>query len=374
MPYFDDSIDDQPLQDFCDGFTGGQASNRRSNRLDANQSLALVNVQIDRTGLLSTRRGTVQLGSSFSNNSKVQGMAWYGTPTFEYLVAVVNGGLQKWDGSTWASWSAYSTGTSSRVCLTVLQQRLYLADGDNNIFSWDGTTLTDLGGGGGTQPPADASIVLAYTNRLFVAGIQDDPEAIHLSDFASPPTWDTSGSTTKGVLRVGRGDGDPITALAPWEDMTLIVFKRNSVWLLDCNPLTNVSDMNIRLLSRTTGCLGQRLWCQVGHDIWFLSETGMRSVRRTLAGDTQEITLPMSEPVQDVFDSINLSYIENGAMTCFSNHVLLSAPTDYSIESNTIIVFNTLTATWSGTWTQMPASVFAVSNFNGLWQHRRQRN
>jgi hypothetical protein len=110
------------------------------------------------------------------------------------------------------------------------------------------------------------------------------------------------------------GLGDPITGLASWVGFNVVVFCKNSCYVVDTNPVPATasptvpaaSTFKIRTISTSSGCLSHGSIAQVGEDLYYLSRTGVRSIRRTMEENmiASDVGI-ISYPIQDVIDSIN---------------------------------------------------------------------
>lgn len=370
-----DSMDDPIIQDGAKSFAGGQVSNLRANQLDPTQWAQLLNVEIARNGTGTTRRGTVQLGAAaVSAGPTIQGLFYYDTPSNAYLVAVNNAKLYKWASPNWTQIATGWTGTDTSVQYSLAQGvlKLFWTDGIGHLQSWDGTTLTDEGAADtNTDPPRAAKSIVWFTSRLIAAGVATDPDGVYFSNFleAGAGKW----NRTTQQLRVGAGEGDPITGLCAWLDDNLVVLKRRSIWLVNCDPQASaaasggVSVLDIKPIHKKIGCPAPKTAVQVGSDILVLTDSGVRSVQRTIAAETQsQIGPPVSEPIQDIIDRINLSAIGTSYATFWNNHYFLALPLDSATSPNTVAVFNALTSTWMGTWTGWLPSAFGVRSDSGI--------
>lgn len=370
---FLDNLDDQPVYDAVDGWVGGMVSNERTSRLEGNQVALLQNLDISREGLAKTRYGSRSLGNAPINSltTKIQGLVWYdhiesGSQVQE-LLAFVDRDIYSWDGATWtlAVNNAVTNATVQVQAVTHLNTVYYL-DGTINLFSWDGTTNTDLGGGGATSPPAAASLIETIANRLAVSGVAAAPTEIHFSTIGATPTW----ATASQVIQIGQGENDPITCLLSWRDFNLVVFKLNSTWVVNCAPFDgttaiDIAEFPITRLHDSVGCVGPRAACQVGTDVWFLAGDGVHTVKRDVSGLNNEVSLPVSSPIQDVIDRINWDHASKAAATFYENRFMLAVPLDGATSPNYVIVYSTLTQSWSGYWTGMDPTCFAYIDFNG---------
>lgn len=358
-------LDDPLLFDTVPDFSGGQVSNHPASVLAGSQYSSGLNVDI-KTKLAVTRRGTISLGQvNPGSNFRVQSLQWFDTPSLEYLVAAADGQLWKYDETSWTSLNAYQSlgPTDAQIGMAQVVGTMYIADNSTDLYSWDGTTLTDLGTGSSTQPP-QGNIILAFTFRLFIAGVTAFPDAIYVST-SLVTAWDTA----KLMIRIGTGDNDPIIGLAPWDTNQVVVLKRNSVYILEADPLATATDLSTATVTKVTdriGCVAQRSVQVVGNDVWFLSDFGIRSVRRVLAQTQREVSEDLSEPVHDVIQRINWLLADKCASFYWDNKYMLSLPLDEDLEPTVLLVFDTLQQAFSGVWTGWTPLCFVLTKANQL--------
>lgn len=190
-------------------------------------------------------------------------------------------------------------------------------------------------------PPPGAHAVW-HTNRLFIA----DNDTLHVSDFFEPGFFGAANS-----LRVGGGDGQPITGLKAWDNFNLLVFKRLATYLVTTDPTAEVAQWTVEKVSSTVGCVAGRTAVQVGADVWWLSGQGVVSVRR-LAQETQrEITSSISAPIRDVMSRVNWGTVNTACAAFHDNKVFFSLPLDGATTPNSLLVFDTLHQAWLDEWT-----------------------
>lgn len=361
--FFNDSIDDTPVFDVCSSFDGGQVSNVRANLLKENEAALMQNFDITREGEAITRRGSTRLGGTVDPTfGTVKGLTYFETPTYSYPVAATLSGPRYYNGSTWPQLSiGLPTGigglTANDVIFAQGINKLYMADGYNNIWSWDGTTTADLGNASNAQPPAAPRWVTWHTDRLAAAGMAALPDSIYFSQFLDGATWDKASWS----IRVGAGEGDLITGMLSWTDFNLIVMKRRSIWVVNADPTLDVSQFEIKPLSRAIGCIAPKTAVQVGDDVFMLTTQGVRSVRRTIASEQQQDIGPaLSQPVNDIINRINPAVVwYMAAAIHWNNRYIISLPIDTATYPNYCLVYNTLTNTWSGFWTGMGGKYFS---------------
>lgn len=356
-----DQLDDPLIFDGCPDFSGGQFSNRPAGTLSSTQYLLGLNVDI-KTKLAVTRRGTIALPSP--NPSRIQALQWFSTPSLSQTLAISGGTAWSFDENSWTSISGYTAagGATPQIGTAQLINLIYIADATSNLFSWDGTTMVDLGNGMDTQPP-QGSIVIAATSRLFCAGNPAVPDEITASQ-ALAAGW--ANNTLQ--IRIGAGDGDPIVSLVGWDSSQVVVFKRNSVYIMTADPGVTATDLSQATVTKVTdvlGCVARGSACVVGSDVWFLSDSGVRSIKRVLAQDEREVSQAISEPISDVIQRINPASAAKCAATYWDNKYMLSVPLDNAAEPNAVLIFDTLQQTWSGYWTGWAPLVFSLTKPSG---------
>ena len=126
-------------------------------------------MDINRFGALTTRRGTSLIGSTLTN--PVMGLSFFDTPTHEEILAVSTGVLYKSTGSAFSSVSGYTPTASNNVEFAQLVDEIYMTDGQGNLHSYNGTSVTDEG-----STPPTSKFLITHTNRLFGANTENYDE------------------------------------------------------------------------------------------------------------------------------------------------------------------------------------------------------
>ncbi len=397
MPvYYNDGLDDAVVYDRQASFVGGQISNFRENLLNESQAELLKDLDAPKNGVLKSRRGFhrfADLLGSTSSSTNVQGIAYFDTDAKEALIVFVNGKI----------YSINSSGTvsdiaSAAVKVNSLDARVYTAQVADKLFytshngndrigqvEWDTSSsafvVTEFPASGTPAAPINSKYIVSNNFRAFAYQPSDDQ--IYVSDILAH-----AGKTTPfpvgNAFKVGLGD--PVTGLASWVGFNVVVFCKNSCYVVDTAPVPATSGattpaastFKIRTISASTGCVSHGSIAQVGEDLFFLSRTGVRSIRRTMeenmvASDVGVI----SYPIQDVIDEINWAAVENATAVFWNNRYLLSVPTGTSTVNNTTLCYNTNTQSWTGVWqgtveesSGTPASTinpyqFVVTQFSG---------
>lgn len=357
---FNDALDEEPQFDGNSSFEGGQVSNVRASPLKQNEAALLVNFDISRTGEIITRRGSARLGGTVDTTfGTVKGLTYFDRlGTTSYPVAATRSGPRYYNGTTWPQLSignpiGVSGLTANDVIFAQGVNILYMVDGYNGIYSWDGTTSASVSGPSNNEGPVGPRCAVWHTNRLVVAcigtgGLLTEPDTVYFSQFLDGSVWDKAAWS----IRVGAGEGDRISGLVSWTEFKLLVLKDRSLWFADCDPVLDVSDFETKPVTRAIGCSAPKTAVQVGDDVFFLSTQGVRSINHTAETEHQEDIGPaLSEPIADLIARINPAAISACAAIHWNNRYILSVPLDSATVPNYCLVFNTLTNTWSGYWT-----------------------
>lgn len=359
---FNDAVDDPIQFDICQSFDGGMVSNQKARDLAANQATLIQNYDFTKLGELTTRRGTALVGGgSVNSGAPIVRMARFSTGATEQIVANVNNGgfpnrlYYYVDGGAWTLATAAIPMQKGYCPIVQGVNKLYMRGSDLHLYSWDGTTAVDLGGGGATQPPLGGPALAWFTNRLIAS---DGRDALAFSDFLDPTTWPANDS-----IQVGAGEDDFIMGICKWLDFNLVVMKRRSLWVVNCDPTAAVADFQIKAIHSHIGTRAPQTFVQVGADVYGLVVVGtsneVRSMQRTFAAEQQsELGPPISYPIQDYLDRINKTYISTSTATYWRNRYILSVPLDGSTVPNYTFVYNTLTNSWTGFWTGWTPTAF----------------
>lgn len=400
MPvYYNDGLDDAVVYDRQASFVGGQISNFRENLLNESQAELLKDLDAPKNGVLKSRRGFHRfsdlLGST-SSSTNVQGIAYFDTDAKEALIVFVNGKIYSIDSSgtvsSIASGAEKVNSATARVYTAQVADKLFYTNfgvtagsgsGKVGQITWNGSSFDVKEAA--DAAPVDAKYIVSNNFRAFAYNPGDDQIYVtgFLPNVATTGVTTIFGGTGNNPFKVGLGD--PVTGLASWVGFNIVVFCKNSCYVVDTGgspaasgTVPTTADYTIRTISASTGCVSHGSIAQVGEDLFFLSRTGVRSIRRTMeenmvASDVGVI----SYPIQDVIDEINWAAVENATAIFWNNRYLLSVPTGTSTVNNTTLCYNTNTQSWTGVWqgtveeaSGTPASTinpyqFVVTQFSG---------
>lgn len=298
--------------------------------------------------------------------TKIQGLCFHQRTGSQRLVAVCNQNLHNWDGAAWGAAVAGWTATSNAVLVGIapMNNKVYLVDGTQRIFEFDGANFTALAGG--DDPQAGPTIIVAHADRLFAAGWDGNtvaPYVIRASDLRDAGTgkW----NPVNFNFQVG-SDYAPITALVPMLRNWLVVFKENAIHMVNCDPQAASAALWLKQeLTLELGCVGRRAAVRVGGDCWFWSQDGIRGITSSVGTEGAfELVAPYSQPMQPYVDRVNLTYKHLICAHRYRDLVLFSVPLDAATEPSHTFVFNARLQQWMGVWSGVAPTCWATTRFS----------
>jgi len=150
--------------------------------------------------------------------------------------------------------------------------------------------------------------------------------------------------------KLNTGTNDKVTAIYPFNDTTLIVFKERSILAIE-NIYGDLSNVRLTELTREYGCVAPLSVASTGSDVVFLSTRGVATIQQTQFGVSQNVVLPLSDPIQDKIERID---DVNASLACgayFRNRYIVSVPEEDGDGTNTMtLTFNFLNKAWEGEW------------------------
>lgn len=166
--------------------------------------------------------------------------------------------------------------------------------------------LGDLGvlPDGYTTSTFTPNCALAAYGRTWVADIAGDKQTVYFSDLVDALNYKTG---TAGRLNISEvvGDGDPITSIAAHNGFLIIFCERHIVIYANAQDPTAITLSDV---VTGVGCIARDSVQTTGTDIIFLSDTGVRSLTRTI----QEKSAPFRDLSKNVRDDL-LTYV-NGEL------------------------------------------------------------
>jgi hypothetical protein len=154
----------------------------------------------------------------------------------------------------------------------------------------------------GTLPPGyttstfTPNCALAAYGRTWVADIAGDKQTVYFSDLIDATNYSTG---TSGRLNIAEvvGDGDPITAITAHNGFLIIFCERHTVVYANAQDPTAITLSDV---VTGIGCIARDSVQTTGTDVIFLSDTGVRSLARTI----QEKSAPFRDLSKNVRDDL----------------------------------------------------------------------
>lgn len=138
-----------------------------------------------------------------------------------------------------------------------------------------------------------ADIVISAYGRIWNASTTTDKVTVQWSDLKNPQKWGSGTAGTLDTTTVWPKGGDTITALAAHNGFLFIFGYRN---ILVYQGASSPATMTLYDVITGIGCIARDSVVNTGTDIIFLSETGVRSVLRTV----QEKSAPLRDISKNV--------------------------------------------------------------------------
>jgi len=292
----------------------GLNSQLASTALDSGWATELENAVFDQSGKLTSRKGWAALTTSGSPGAfNIEQIFCYEAETTTTVICSSN--LKLYSGTTTL------TDRTGTITAPTLNNWKFQNFNTTKVVGWqlDHPPIVSTAGGnfanivvsdGGTIP--DGNTCLAAFGRVWAT--QDDGVTIKYSGLLNETQWHVdSGAGSLNTLVYWPQGKDYITSLAVWEDK-LIVFGRRNILVFD-SP--DVLPLILTDTIEGVGCIARDSVQSVGTDILFLSETGLRSFKKTL--------ITTKSPVQDISINVRdnlLVFATQGAAsrirTCFN--------------------------------------------------------
>jgi hypothetical protein len=268
------------------------------------------NCVIDKFGRVGARKGWVPAHAFSGDLGEVNVKAIGELITVagdSYVVATGNNKLFKLIGSvlselTYGGGGTAPTITGSNWQIAALNSCLYFYQSGHDPLVFDPAVSTttyrriaEKAGYVGTVSQNNCAIS-AY-GRIWTASNVADKSTIQFSDLLSGHVLSTGTAGTLNVSQVWPAGGDEIIALASHNNF-LIVFGRRQI-LIYSNAISP-SELTLSDTITGTGCFARDSVALTGGDIVFLSDSGVKSLMRTI----QEKSAPMRDISANVRDDL----------------------------------------------------------------------
>jgi hypothetical protein len=365
--------DDAALTLYRRSLSGGMNNRNDGTNISEEQATVLENVDIGVRGQTRKRPGIDEVGEVGSSaGSSVFGFE-PANATNE-LITVHGGTLSGWTGtgSFTAHKSDFVAGTPVKLLKVGEQGQddvlLVYIQGNNWFRMLRDHTFQDLGNTSGTasDSPPLSGVATFFRNRLWV--FKDN--LLSYSD-AFPSDYSTAFNTAE-AYRIPAGEERAVIAI---RDLGLIVLGQDSIWGINPSQIPDINDKVEKLIDY--GCVANDTAVQVGDDVLFLSNDGVRGLFRTQQDKVQTgNSRPISYNLRKEYDSISWGYISQASAIYYDNKYFLSLPVDASTYNNEVWVYYPASNAWVvitgwnvSAWSKMRINgeekLFATDSTNG---------
>lgn len=287
-------------------FAGGQASAKGTSTLAPNEFYAMNNVILKPQGNgFRSREGNTALNSvAIASGAAVTGLGYLKTLSGnEYMVAVAGTGV--YVDTNFSGTFVDKTGTA---VITANQNNLWtFFQSSGNLIAFGGAPnppikFTGTGNAallGGTPP--NARYGFQYGNRTFAMSTAAGPSTIYWTVLLNSEDWSGVGS---GSAEVEPDDGDYLVTAAPINLNTVILFKKDSIYLMTGRE----SPFPIFPLFTNVGCAGPHACVVDGGQAYFITP----DAKMCITDGNSIVTaahLPDIDDVWKSFRSFRLPYI-----------------------------------------------------------------
>ena len=266
------------------------------------------------------------------------------------------------NGLTWDSITGLTTLTAD-LPTNFIQglDRLFILNGTDNVFSIDSAlTVTDEGNGN-TNFPRTTFAEWTANNRMFASGslTQSLRDIVYFSDALAPQTW----NRTTNLFKIRSGGGGKVTWLKMFKEFELIIYKNDSIFVLQMEGTTPLTDWTLKPLSVVVGCPAGRTVCDIGNDQIYLANDGVRLLSRT-SFDKLRVGV-ISDPIRDIIEQINQDSVQNSVGFFENGLYLLGVPVGTSTIPNRWMIWDSFSAARTGdpngSWTTIPTDTWNMS-------------
>lgn len=322
----------QQIQTFSITAPGFYGLNTQDSSLDLASGFALtaVNCVIDQYGRVGARKGwtPVNTASGTLGSANVEAIGQLVTDDgSEYTIVAGNNKLFKLVGSTlteltYGGGATAPTITANNWQIASLNEHLYFFQSGHDPLIFDPITsnttyrrVSEKTGHSGIVPAGN--IVIASFGRLWVADLAAEKAVLYWSDILAGHKWSAGSTGSLDVTTVWPNGADNITGLASHNGFLFIFGKNNILVYSGAQDVISAGVFKLSDAVTGIGCIARDTIQNTGSDVIFLSDTGVRSVLRTI----QE----KSAPFRDLSKNVR-----NDLMSAVSGEVNSSLKSVYS--------------------------------------------
>ena len=224
--------------------------------------------------------------------------------------------------------------------------------------------LNERAGAAGTIYQCNEAIS-AY-GRVWAADTAADKQTVVWSDLLTPHIWTGGTSGSLNLVGVWPSGGDEIVGLAAHNNF-LFIFGRKQILIYSGADTPSSMKMEDSIIG--IGCIARDSIANTGEDVWFLSDSGVRSMQRTIqekSAPFRNISKNVHDYIQGVANISDLSAIKS-VYSSVNNFYLLRMP-----DVSQVLCFDTRAMLEDGSarttiWTEITPACFCETKSRKLY-------
>jgi len=361
-------------------FSAGQFSDYAPTKIPETGVSAAQNCVLNRVGEIETRPGYV-LKDTTVEADHIDEIAGLNNDTVQAAIVFGGAGIYSFDGTTLTDIGGYSYNSGESQLMAVQSgNKIYCVDGTNRLRFYDGTAWDENVAPDVHPLAAGAEIIIAHDKKLIVAGEALGKETIQVSDIHldTVPEFDTSVWSFEVA-----NDGTKITAMASWFDQYFAVFKRNKTYVVDAvRNATTAAGYTIDVADQNIGCVAKKSALAVNGDVFFLSDSGVHKLMLASDGSQYRVTPSLSKPIDNLIRNIRKDKVSQSHAKQRGDKYILYIPVNgimvngveqSSDTCNCAVVWNTTlngsVGGWEGYWVGENVSAMDVVEIGDYSYH-----
>jgi hypothetical protein len=184
-------------------------------------------------------------------------------------------------------------GPASRPSFAAIDRLVFFVDGSDAIYQMDailGTMQTYTASSG--VAPQKCTLAASWRGRLVLAAPTDNPQNFFFSRVGDPRDWNYAATDSAAAFSGNAGTlgkiGEPITAIIPFSDDTLVIGTTRSIYIVNGDPADGGT---IDLITTTTGIFQSRSWAiDSSGALWFVGQGGLFKMDTTPGSVPQPVS------------------------------------------------------------------------------------
>lgn len=188
----------------------------------------------------------------------------------------------------------------------------------------------------------------SYINNRLI--LPDGRDQVLISDVGDADVYDPFWNS----FRLGQGGDDYIVAVHPWVDSSALIFMRKSIWIASISQASggdytmDSTVSSVEILTNEIGCSARNTIVTAGNFVFFLSDAGVYRLDSRLDLKLRGDTMPLSEPVADLFETIDQTKVQRAFAVWANNRYLIALPTTAGGDdtNNLVVAWNALSNAW----------------------------